>query len=179
MTLAPQSGIPTSRGEDPERLDALNARIGTVLGESPSYVWRVMTGDESAYCIEFTREDCANPEREATGWLADFEARHPAYAAQSGYHVVKRACWPDYLGEGRDALRFVDWALRRSPLAATGTVVQSCAERVTILSVTPGGRIAAPLAAGATLPLALLAALDVLGVLQPDRTSLPAPSTAG
>lgn len=143
---------------DAQRYES-NAKIGVLMGDAPEYGWRVMSGDESAYCLELTKSDCANPQREADDWLADFARRNPECASKHGYHVVKTAHWPDYLSVTADTARFINWALCDSAIAALGVVVRVRSAGIQIEDPSSEAIAFAP-----TLPMALATALGVLPI---------------
>lgn len=124
--------------------DTLNAQIGALMNEAPEITWFIMNGDESAYCMEFSRPDRHNPEADAKEWLADMTNRHPEHVASNGYHAARREIWPDYLGETAAAARWVHHSLRILP----ATTITGSAEGFTI---TTGSRSFT----AASLPLVL------------------------
>ena len=48
--------------------------------------WRVADPQTGAYCINFTRSDCFNPEQRARDWLEDHQRRFPG-SPHAGYEV--------------------------------------------------------------------------------------------
>jgi len=91
--------------------DELAALIGGLMGDKPVRASYIMNRDESGSCL-FTNATTSRADLER--WLEEKTRDHPEYIERSGYHLVDRDEWPDYLQESADASRFINWALRQS-----------------------------------------------------------------
>jgi hypothetical protein len=111
---------------DQDKRDQLLAMIGGLMGEHPTTTTYVGNRERSAFRMgtswEFSR-------RELDEWFKSHCEKFPADVEADGLHIFDLDAWPEYLGEGQAAVRFINWAVRRPGIGSLDALVSHLALR--------------------------------------------------